>query len=446
MAVAYGSLPFKEQIAFFRAKKDVLTDSYLDVWETQHDVAFMVAGANRADLLADLRTAVDKAISTGSTLETFRQDFAAITTTYGWNYNGGFNWRTRVIYETNLRQSYNAGRWAQLQQVKQVRPFWRYRHNDAVEHPRPLHVNWNGLVLSADDPWWNTHYPANGWGCQCFVEALNARDLKRLGKSGPDTAPEIEWQDRLVGQRSPGGPRLVRTPAGIDPGFAYAPGQSLDGWPQRRGGPVTPPSLQRTVEQSAQTLLEKTERLPLGEAAALAGQALKLGRVRDALVAGYAEFQSAVMSGGQARNLSYVVGALDAEVATALTARGVEPVTAAIVARDVEVLHALRDAKDMSRKGVAAVGMTADELAQLPELLRNAQAVLLDVQDNALLFVGPASDRRASSKVVVRVNFHLKLSTGKEVTNAFRTASLIDLVSIRDEVNAGVLVLLKGKL
>ena len=68
MAVAYGSLPFKEQIAFFRAKKDVLTDSYLDVWETQHDVAFMVAGANRADLLADLRTAVDKAISTGSTL------------------------------------------------------------------------------------------------------------------------------------------------------------------------------------------------------------------------------------------------------------------------------------------------------------------------------------------------------------------------------------------
>ena len=152
MAVAYGSLPFTEQIAFFRAKKDVLTDSYLDVWETQHDVAFMVAGANRADLLADLRTAVDKAISTGSTLETFRQDFAAITTTYGWNYNGGFNWRTRVIYETNLRQSYNAGTWHQLQQEKRYRPYWRYRHNDAVEHPRPLHVSWNGLVLSADDP------------------------------------------------------------------------------------------------------------------------------------------------------------------------------------------------------------------------------------------------------------------------------------------------------
>jgi len=436
MAVAYGSLPFKEQIAFFRAKKDVLTDSYLDVWETQHDVAFMVAGANRADLLADLRAAVDKAISSGSTLETFRQDFASITTTYGWNYNGGFNWRTRVIYETNLRQSYNAGRWAQLQQVKKVRPFWRYRHNDAVEHPRPLHVSWNGVVLLADDVWWHTHFPANGYGCQCFVEALNERDLKRLGKSGPDTAPEIEWQDR----------RAHQARAGIDPGFAYAPGQSLDGWPQRRGGPVTPPSLQRSVERAAQTLLEKTERLPLGEAAALAGQALKLGRVRDALVAGYAEFQSAVVSGGQARNLSYVVGALDADVATALTARSVEPITAAIVARDVEVLHALRDAKDVSRKGVAAVGMTADELAQLPELLRNAKAVLLDVQDNALLFVGPASDRRESSKVVVRVNFSVKLTGGKEVTNSFRTASLVDLRSIAGEVKSGTLVLLKGKL
>ena len=77
-------------------------------------------------------------------------------------------------------------------------------------------------MLSADDPWWNTHYPPNGWGCNCFVEALNRRDLERLGKDRPDNAPPLEEQTRTVG-RDP--VRTVEVPKGIDPGFAYAPGR-----------------------------------------------------------------------------------------------------------------------------------------------------------------------------------------------------------------------------
>lgn len=67
-------------------------------------------------------------------------------------------------------------------------------------------------------------YPPNGWGCQCSVRGLWARDLKKLGKDAPDEAPEVNWLDREVGQRSPEGPQVVRVPEGIDPGFAYAPG------------------------------------------------------------------------------------------------------------------------------------------------------------------------------------------------------------------------------
>jgi hypothetical protein len=98
--------------------------------------------------------------------------------THGWDYNGGRNWRSRVIYETNLRQSYNAGRWAQLQQLIKVRPFWRYNHNDAVEHPRPLHVSWNGLVLRHDDPWWRYSLSSQRLGlpvlCRCAQRARPA--------------------------------------------------------------------------------------------------------------------------------------------------------------------------------------------------------------------------------------------------------------------------------
>ncbi|MDF7669876.1 PBECR2 nuclease fold domain-containing protein [Orbaceae bacterium ESL0721] len=219
----YGSLPFKEQIAFFRRKTNVPTNSYTDIYNNEHDYAFVVAGANRNALLNDFRTAIDKAISQGTTLEEFRRDFAEIVEKHGWSYNGSFNWRTRVIYETNLNSSYQAGRYQQLRDAKF--PYMEYLHNDYVEHPRKLHESWDHLVLNFNDPWWNTHFPPNGYGCQCRVRGRTKGDLKRMGKDEPDTAPTINYIDKVIGVNSDN-PRIVRVPEGIDPSFEHIPGQS----------------------------------------------------------------------------------------------------------------------------------------------------------------------------------------------------------------------------
>lgn len=226
MATAsYGAVRFSEQIEFFRRKLRLPSNGWTDIYGQEHDWAFTVAGANRDEIVSDFYTAVERAISEGRTLAEFRKDFDAIVAKHGWDYNGGRNWRSRVIYETNLRTSYAAGRYEQLQALKSVRPFWQYVHSDAVMHPRPLHLSWNNLVLPADDPWWITHFGPNGWGCQCTVRALNQRDLDRLGlKVG--TAPPTNWENLTIGQRSPQGPRTVRVPEGIDPGFEYTPGRS----------------------------------------------------------------------------------------------------------------------------------------------------------------------------------------------------------------------------
>ena len=88
--------------------------------------------------------------------------------------------------EASVRASYAAHRYRQKKEVAARRPYWRYRHNLACENPDCEHRAWHGLVLRHDDPWWDAHYPWNG--C-CSVEALNERDLRRLGKNGPDTAP-----------------------------------------------------------------------------------------------------------------------------------------------------------------------------------------------------------------------------------------------------------------
>ena len=220
---SYGSLPFKEQIEFFRRKLNIPTTGWTDIYIHEHDYAFIVAGANRDAIVADFRTAVEKAIAEGMTLQDFRENhFDRIVAQHGWDYNGGRNWRSKIIYDTNLATSYAAGRWEQLQGA----PYWQYKHADWVQHPREDHLAWDGLVLARDDPWWYTHFPPNGWRCQCSVRGLWPRDLQRLGKTGPDTAPDVQWEERTIGQRNPNGPRTVRVPAGIDPGFEYAPGRS----------------------------------------------------------------------------------------------------------------------------------------------------------------------------------------------------------------------------
>jgi len=242
MAFSHGSLTFKEQIDFFREKVNLSTSTWTDIYRANHDYAFVVAGAVKRDLLADLRGAVEKSIANGTTLEQFRKDFDQIVVKHGWQYNGERGWRTNVIWETNLRQSYNAGREAQMAdpELRKRRPYGLYRHGDSA-HPRPQHLAWNGTTLPLDDPWWSTHTPQNGWGCKCKKFMLSARDVERQRLTvGP--APAIEWEDKIIGKNSPNGPHTVRVPKGIDPGFEYAPGRSrlTDAVPQQRTRDLLP--------------------------------------------------------------------------------------------------------------------------------------------------------------------------------------------------------------
>lgn len=223
---SYGSVPFEQQLAFFRRKLNMPTTHWTDIYNSEHDWAFMVAGVTRDTMLADFRTSIEKVIADGGTIEQFRKDFDRIVAENGWDYNGGREWRSRIIYETNLFSSYGGGRYDQLQSQKEALPYWRYKHSDVSENPRHEHQAWDNLILSADDPWWKTHYAPNGWGCNCYTEGVSEEELKALGKSGPDKAPEVKMVKREIGKLHPDGPRIVEVPEGIDPGFEHAPGRS----------------------------------------------------------------------------------------------------------------------------------------------------------------------------------------------------------------------------
>jgi phage-Barnase-EndoU-ColicinE5/D-RelE like nuclease2/Phage Mu protein F like protein len=225
----YRSLPFEEAIDFLRQKVNVPSAKWADILEGAHARAFTVAGATKEGMLADFRTAIDKAIAQGTTLNDFRKDFDAIVQKYGWDYNGTRGWRTRVIYSTNLTTAYAAGRYRQMTDpdVLRYQPYWVYRHADGVLHPRPEHLAWNGLTLKAGDDWWKTHYPPNGWGCHCYVEPITWRELAASGKSGPDQAPPVELQQKTLNTSA--GPLTISTPKGVDPGWGYNVGDAAFG-------------------------------------------------------------------------------------------------------------------------------------------------------------------------------------------------------------------------
>lgn len=184
------SRPFKEAVDYFRNKVNLPTKTYRDIQHGAHTKAFVVAGATKEDLLADFRAAIDKAISRGTSLQEFRKDFDNIVKQHGWSYKGSRGWRSKTIYATNIQTAYAAGRYKQMTDpdILKRRPYWQYLVGDSKKH-RKEHLKLNGLILPANDPFWKTHYPPNGWGCKCRVRSLSKNDLKRMGRK-PDKAPQ----------------------------------------------------------------------------------------------------------------------------------------------------------------------------------------------------------------------------------------------------------------
>lgn len=219
--------PFDAQVDFFRQKLNLPTEHWDDILKEAHDRAFIVAGATKADLLNDLRLAVDKSISEGKSIQWFRKQFNKAVRDHGWEgWTGsdteeGRDWRTKVIYDTNMRTSYAAGRWAQLHDpdLLTVRPYWKYVHTDTVRFPRPLHQQWGAtpVILHHTHPWWKTHFPPNGWGCRCRIVPVRASEY--TGGEAPDdgthTVKDREGNFHTI-------------PKGIDYGWDYAPGASLN--------------------------------------------------------------------------------------------------------------------------------------------------------------------------------------------------------------------------
>ncbi len=324
----------------------------------------------------------------------------------GWDYNGGRNWRTRIIYDTNVYGAYNRGRLQQHLDLADVMPYWEYQHNDN-SHPRPEHVALDGTIRPATDPFWKYYYPIKAYGCHCTVIAHDEHDLKAMGKQVSPPV-EIEYEDKLVGVRS-GSPRLVTLPKGYDVGFAPYNFDNL--------------TSNRNVEIDS-ILFQKLTTAEPRFASLLIQDVMKNTATVALLNHSMKEMVETVSNEKIARGKMKYVGVIQDEVIDKLTAMDKAPQTAVIAVRDEDILHALRESKQA--KGI---NLPVEFWQQLPEKLRHPKAILLDEQHKqpTLLFVYETEQ----GKVAVKMDYEIKLKdvlTNKKLPhklNMIRTASAI---------------------
>lgn len=187
LSVVFG-LPPEQAIEYFRSKGYVLTWDWRELWQEDKAKAFTVAKVMRTDILVDIRSALDDALNNGTTLREFEKSLTPILQAKGWwgktehvnTITGevttaqlGSPRRLKTIYQTNLQTAYMAGRYNSMMGGADTHPYWMYV-SVLDGRTRPMHRAMNGRVFHYDDPFWQTHYPPNGFNCRCRVRPMTA--------------------------------------------------------------------------------------------------------------------------------------------------------------------------------------------------------------------------------------------------------------------------------
>lgn len=382
--------PFDEQVDFLKQKLNLPTQHWDDILNSAHDRAFIVAGAAKADLLADFHGAINKAAADGKSIGAFKQEFESIVKKHGWegwtgsDTTAGRDWRARVIYNTNMRASYAAGRYAQLTdpELLQSRPYWKYIHNDTVAHPRPLHQSWNGTVLRYDDPWWQSHFCPNGFGCRCRIAAVRATEYK--GHPAPDDGTYTKTDRNGT---------VHTLPQGVDYGWDYAPGAN-------RATPFK------------EIIDNKLIRFPAPVGADM-WQMLKPVLSMENTLSWYGKYDEWVAD-PVSRGRFQIVGGISPSVLAALQKLEKTIPKSAEIAIEDKMVMGIKQARHDDKQD----GLLATEWRQLPALLEAPNNVFYDVTSGKIIYI--LQGENSAVKGAVELDYRVKKSYLNAVVSGYR--------------------------
>lgn len=233
--------PVPKEVTDYFAQKSLKPGfSWLDVWLEEHAYAFTVAKAVETELLGAFRDTILASIQAGEGLESWKKRILPELERLGWDrprtvsdptgkwkdreVNFAAPRRLETIFWANVRTARAAGQWERAQRTKAGLPFFLYVRTTSAE-PRQEHLAWVGLILPVDHPFWQTHFPPNGWNCKCSVRQITRREAERLLKEPgyTDDPGAFEATTPFTNRRTG---EILKVPQGIDPGWGTNPGLS----------------------------------------------------------------------------------------------------------------------------------------------------------------------------------------------------------------------------
>lgn len=429
-----------------------------DTLAHQHASSFVVARMAEGDLLKAVHTSLTRAQKEGWSFERWSKSITPELKSAGWwgkqeKLNPktgkmelvqlGSPRRLKTIYRTNMRVSMMAAHYESMKEASKLLPLWRYV---AVldERTRPSHAALHNKVFPHDHPFWDTHFPPNGWMCRCTVVAESATSLERLEEeirtapagegagTAAESAPEIVsdeevptiTQERIPGQVSPqdlaeGTNQKVAPVASFrgvrpDAGWSHNPGQML--WARET---MLVDRIRSMPEDLARVMIDKMARSDYSPWSALVTATRQQFELFEGLRWNRKDSTGAVPD-------DFVVRWVPSELVQALRkVLGVDDLAPLLTTSQTSAWHLVRPTKNRNAQGSKLLPWA--EYLKLPRHLADATDVFLDRQSKGVVvFSSPAPGGQ-----LIKTVFEVR-SAGGQQTLGLVTSGLVNPDAFRD--------------
>lgn len=175
-------VPNREAAAYVEGKAAVYPETFRDLPEELRGRAFTVARVADFDVLRDLMERIAE-LPQGGDWRAISKGLAAEISPYMDDSEDGeaaARAKAELLLRTHGFQAYAAGRYRQQRATADALPYWQYL-TAGDGKVRPEHEALDGMILPADDPFWDTHYPPWDFGCRCLVAALTVDEAEAAG-------------------------------------------------------------------------------------------------------------------------------------------------------------------------------------------------------------------------------------------------------------------------
>ncbi len=172
---------FEEALDWFRDRFPVTEELLAALGAYAGDRAWTIAGVAQLDILLEVFVALERAVATGASISDFKK---AVRAKLESEWGGPKAGRIELIFRNASQTAYNAGRYRQMREVTDIRPYWMF---DAILDSRttPTCSSRNGVVLSSGDPYWNANWPPLHHNCfpagtRVRVNGLRERRIEEI--------------------------------------------------------------------------------------------------------------------------------------------------------------------------------------------------------------------------------------------------------------------------